>query len=53
MVSITRIKEILKGIDKEDIYDDDAWFETAEGARYGKKKLDELIAYLLSEGAEE
>jgi len=40
-----KIREILKGIDKTESESEDGWWETSEGAEFGRKKLEELIEY--------
>jgi hypothetical protein len=39
----SKIRELLKGIDKDECEDDDGWWETSSGAKFGKDKLDRLI----------
>ena len=43
---IEDIKNIFEGIDKEDYETNKGWWETSEGAKFGKKKLEELICYI-------
>lgn len=43
-----KIKEILKGIDKDEWEDNDGWWETSAGAEFGAKKLKEIIDFVLS-----
>lgn len=43
-----KIKEILKGIDKDEWEDNDGWWETSTGAEFGAKKLNEVIDFVLS-----
>ena len=38
-----RIRELLKGIDMEELYGDEGWWETSTGAKWGKKTLEDLI----------
>lgn len=39
--AISKVREILKGIDQEDL-DPDGWWETSTGAEFGKRKLAEV-----------
>jgi hypothetical protein len=39
---IEKIREILKGIDKDISQDKDGWWETSTGAEFGAKKLKEI-----------
>ena len=39
---IKKIREILKGIDKDISQDNDGWWETSTGAEFGAKKLKEI-----------
>lgn len=39
---MNKIREILKGIDKEEFEDNDGWWETSTGVEFGKKKLLEI-----------
>lgn len=41
---IDRVILILSGIDKTDSDSNDGWFETSEGASFGKKALDAVIS---------
>lgn len=41
-VTFDEIKEILEGIDKEEI--EGGWWETSTGAEFGEKKLAEIKA---------
>ena len=43
---IEKIRDILKGIDKDVCQDKDGWWETSTGAEFGVKKLKE-IEYLV------
>lgn len=43
---ITKIKTILKGIDEDECNSQDGWWETSEGASFGKTKLAEVVAML-------
>ena len=36
------IKKILEGIDKDESEDDSGWWETSDGAKFGKEKLKEI-----------
>ena len=41
------VREILRGIDKDDMtYSDEeaGWWETAEGAEFGARKLQEVVS---------
>jgi hypothetical protein len=40
---INKIKTILKGIDEDECANQDGWWETSEGASFGKTKLAEVI----------
>ena len=40
---VTRIKEILAGIDSTESESPNGWWETSTGAEFGRKKLDEVI----------
>jgi len=42
------IRLLLKGIDKDELQDDDAWWSNSKGAEFGKEKLDELIKLVLN-----
>lgn len=42
---MTTIREILKGIDQQEIDSPDGWWETSVGADFGAKKLAEVEAY--------
>ena len=44
----TRIPEILKGIDKDELFDS-GWWATSEGANFGLSKLNEIMK-LFNEG---
>lgn len=48
---LEKIKETLKGIDKDEIEDENGWWETSVGAEFGKKKLLEILD-LIKEGRE-
>ena len=39
---IKKIRETLKGIDKDICQDKDGWWETSTGAEFGAKKLKEI-----------
>lgn len=39
----TQITELLKGIDKDECEVDYGWWETSDGAKFGKDKLNKLI----------
>lgn len=39
---IEKIREILKGIDKDECEDKNGWWETSYGAEFGAKKLKEI-----------
>ena len=39
---IEKIREILKGIDKDISQDNDGWWETSTGSEFGAKKLKEI-----------
>ena len=41
-----KIRDILSGIDEDDVDYPDGWWETSVGAEFGKKKLEELLLYL-------
>lgn len=43
-----KIKEILKGIDKDGCETNDGWWETPTGAEFGSKKLKEIIDFVLN-----
>ncbi len=38
------IREILKGIDKTEYECEHGWWETSQGAEFGKRKLEELLS---------
>lgn len=44
---ILKVKEILKGIDEEQCTSEDGWWETSDGADFGRQKLNELILYFI------
>jgi hypothetical protein len=37
------IRELLKGIDKDECEDNSGWWETSHGAKFGEQKLEQLI----------
>jgi len=41
-----KVKEILHGIELDNSDDDDGWWETSVGVKFGKEKLEELLTYL-------
>lgn len=43
-IDLEEVKEILKGIDKDEV--EDGWWETSTGASFGASKLNELLNYL-------
>ena len=45
---VLQIRELLKGIDECEIDTDDGWWETSVGVEFGRKKLEELIALVIS-----
>ena len=46
MIETNKICEILEGIDQDEINNGDGWWETSFGAKFGKEKLKELLAYI-------
>jgi PIN domain nuclease of toxin-antitoxin system len=40
---VNKVKDILKGIDEDECVSPDGWWETSEGASFGKTKLAEVI----------
>jgi hypothetical protein len=40
---IEKVKNILKGIDLDEVSDTNGWWETSSGAEFGAKKLNEVI----------
>lgn len=40
------IKDVLKGIDQTEIESPDGWWETSDGAKFGAKKLQQIIELL-------
>lgn len=48
---IENIKELLKGIDQTENESNDGWWETDEGAEFGKDKLNMLIELIENNGA--
>jgi len=44
-----RIREILKGIDKDQVESDDGYWETSSGKEYGEKVLATLLQYINGE----
>ena len=40
---IEKVKNILKGIDLDEVSDTNGWWETSSGAEFGTKKLNEVI----------
>ena len=49
---MTKIEEILKGIDKDECEDPDGWWENSGGAEFGRKKLIEIKLEFDKIGAE-
>ncbi len=49
MINIETIKEILRGIEQDEIESPDGWWETSAGAQFGQEKLKELLQYICSE----
>jgi hypothetical protein len=43
---VERVEKILEGIDQTEIESELGWWETSTGAKFGKKKLDDLIQLL-------
>ena len=43
---VNKVKDILKGIDEDECSSQDGWWETSEGASFGKTKLSEVM-YIL------
>jgi len=39
---MNRLKQILKGIDEQQIHSNDGWWETSTGADFGAKKINEI-----------
>lgn len=48
---IENIKELLKGIDQTENESNDGWWETDEGAEFGKDKLNMLIELIENNSA--
>ncbi len=48
MINIETIKEILRGIEQDEIESPDGWWETSAGAQFGQEKLKELLQYICS-----
>ena len=46
MIEANKILEILDGIDQEDDYNNNGWWENHCGADFGKEKLKELLDYI-------
>lgn len=44
-----KIREILKGIDKDQCESEEGWWETSKGAEFGKRKLEDIIKLLKGE----
>ena len=41
---VDQVYSILKGIDRDETYaEDEGWWETAEGAEFGARKLSEIV----------
>ena len=43
---VEKVKEILEGIDSDDVVCSCGWWETSTGAEFGARKLKEIIDYL-------
>ena len=43
---VNKVKAILIGIDEDECNSQDGWWETSEGASFGKTKLAEVLAIL-------
>lgn len=41
---ITKVREILKGIDEDNYDSDNGWWPTSTGVEFGSNKLKDLIA---------
>jgi hypothetical protein len=39
-------REILKGIDQTEVASEDGWWETSTGSRFGKEKLEQILALI-------
>jgi hypothetical protein len=48
MSIIEQVKELLKGIDQQEIDSENGWWETSTGAAFGAEKLRSLIALIES-----
>ena len=48
MINIETIKEILRGIEQDEIESPDGWRETSAGAQFGQENLKELLQYIYS-----
>ena len=46
ILPIDILKQILKGIDAEETTDPDGWWETADGANFGREKLAQTIEFV-------
>ena len=46
MIEANKILEILDGIDQEEDYNNNGWWENHCGADFGKEKLKELLDYI-------
>lgn len=46
--ALARLHEIVRGIDKDEIYDEDGWWETSFGVEFGAARLAELDALICS-----
>lgn len=53
MQLLEELEKILDGIDKNELDDKSGWWETSEGAEFGKAKLEEIRALLKEELAKD
>ncbi len=49
MVKESEVRELFRGIDEQEI-DGEGWWETSTGAKFGKQRLEALIALLDERG---
>lgn len=49
MIEANKIRDILKGIDLDETYHKEGWWETSFGVAFGKERLEQLIEYIESE----
>ena len=43
---VAGIREILAGIDTTETESSEGWWETSDGAEFGRSKLDELVEFV-------